>query len=713
MARRRRNRAEDEAAQLRKARREMLRDRKIAQERRKLTAALAPIILFVVGLVAYGWFRLEYWQPRQPVARVVGTAIQADDYGKRVQFARRQTLNNLSNLLGFLQSTDPSFIQSYVEQQRTGIAQQTLDTMIDEVLIQAEANERGITVTDDEVEERICAELSTAVGATADDGDDATDEDAAEGEDEAGDGEEAAEDAAEVAEEAEDAADEAADEVADAAEEQAEEDADAAGDDEGAAELVAEAADEAGDAGEEIAEEAEDAADEIADEVADAGDALTDDGESDEDAASEDEPEDDTLATIPDEPVCALEGAELDRTFERILDPQLEQAGMNRRDYEKLVRAQLFSTKFAESLGEELDTTAEQAEIEYMLFIDDGVADQASAALAAGDDWDDVVARFQRPEEPDVDADELGVDPAAELDGVEVGDEDGAADDAEAVDDEAADAAEEAAEEAEDAADEAADEAADAEDEAADEAADAAEEQAEGDEGLVDEVADEVGDAAEEIAEEAEDAAEEIAEEAADAADEVGDELADAAEEIDEALEGDEDGDEEGDAEGDDAAEEAAEGDEEPEAAPTPMPTPEPEPFFYEMSEASWYTAEQIRTRLGLTQAEVDAAFAMEPGSVTEPLDGSQGAYILRVLDVAEDREIDEAELQRLKDGALEGWLADARLEKSSEISRFPTTGLVPAEPDWFVQGYNQLTSSLGSAPPLDLGGTTGGSQSP
>ena len=582
MARRRRNRIEQEAAQLRKERREMLRQRKVASERRKLMAALVPVLVLVFGFVAFGWFRLEWWQPRQPVARISGTAITADNYGKRVQFARRQTLNNLSSLMGFLQSTDPSFIENYVTGQRTNVASQTLDQMIDEELIRAEAEARGITVSDEEVDERVCGELSQATGASTSN-DDAEDE------------------ASEEGSEAEDAEEEAEGGVEGDTAEEGEE---------------PEGANEAG-------EDTDTAGDENEDDASTEG---VDDGDSEE-AAEEEEP----VAAPSDELECALEGAELERAFETVLEPQLDQAGMSRRDYDELVRMQIFRDKLSESLGEELETTAEQTEVEYLLFTDESVADDASAALAAGDSWAAVSERFTRPEEPEAeDADEDATDGEAAA--------------------EAEDADEDTAE-----TDEADEEATEDEGEATDEDADAAD--------VEDEDTAETDEAAEDATE-------------------------------DEATT-------EGDADEGDETEEAEDEDE----APAPPPTPEPEPYAFDVSEPQWFTAEQIQTRLGFTQAEVEEAFELESGSVTEPLQGSQGFYILHIRDKDADREIDEAELQRLKDGAMDEWLSDTRLSKSSEISRFPTEGLIPAEPDWFVQGFEQLTSSLGSQAPLDLGG--------
>jgi hypothetical protein len=668
MARRRRNRIEEEAKALRKQRRDMLRERKMAVERRKLMSALVPVLVLVFGFVAFGWFRLAWWQPRQPVARVAGTAITAQDYGKRVQFARRQTLNNLSSLLGFLQSTDPSFIQSYVQGQRTGVAQQTLDQMIDERLIREEAEARGITVTDEEIEERICGELSQATGATGA----STDADA---DAEAEDGEDAAAE--------EDASDEA----------ESETDAEAAAD-EGEAE-----------------------------------DASETEGDEESDEAAEDEGED--VAAPSDELVCALEGPELDRAFETVLEPQLDQAGMSRGDYEELVRAQIYRDKLSESLGEELDTTAEQTEIEYLLFTDESVAADASAALESGESWAAVSARFERPEEPavedeaetadeaaaedeaegDAETDAADSDEVDEADAAAESDVDEAADDA-AVDDEAegdeadeneatddqdadtsddTDADAEASDEGDEAdtesdVDEAEDEAATGDEAEGDEADEAADEEATEDESEGDEADEDASD---------EDAAAEDSE----AAEEDG-----AVAEGDEAAEDDSAADEDGDETGDDTGDEAAE-------EPEPAPTPEPDPYAFDISERQWFTAEQLQTRLGLTETEVEEIFGLDAGSNTEPLQGSQGFYILHVLDKDADREIDEGELQRLKDSAMEEWLTETRLSKSSEINRFPTDGLIPEEPDWFVQGFDQLTSSLGGQAPLDLGGldTSGG----
>jgi len=530
----RRRAAEKQAAEALKARAEYLRHRKAMVHRRNLLLTLGPILALVVAWLGYGFFREAYWEPRQPVARVEGQAITASDYGKRVQYARRQMLGNLSNILGMISASDSSFITEYANTQRTNLPQTTLDQMIDEVLIRKEAERRDLTVTDEEVAERIRKDLiETLEGPSA------------------------------TAEEGE----------------------------EGAAEGVA-----------------------TQDDAAEPVDAAADEAAADPDA----------------EPTAAIETSdeEIERAFDRLIQPMLVEAGMTRADYEKLIRAQLYSEKLSEALGEEVPATAKQVEADYLLFSTDQDAEAALAVLADGASWDEAVARFEEPAEADA------------SDGVETdaGDASAAADTTEG---EAAATAD--AQPTEEPTLAPTDEPTATATRAATMTAAATASSA----GAVTETA-----------------STETAPDATAAPD--GDGAA-------------------GDAEGAEAA-----------ASDEPV-------YAVEVGERRWYTADALVERLALTQADADAVLLLTQGETSQGLTGSRGTYILLVNAVEADRALEDADLQALKDGALEKWLSGQRTAMSGEISRFPLTGLVPAEEAWFTAPYEQLVGGVSSQVPLQL----------
>ena len=609
----RRKHAEREAAQEMKRRRELLLERKERRERRTTMAILFPVLALVLAFIGFGFYREGIWRPRQPVARVSGEAVRADDYGKRVQFARRQMLSSLNSFAGLLQSSDPTLLTDIATRQRNGVSQDVLNEMIDDQIIMQEAERLGINVTNDDVKASIREDLAETLEGPA----------LVESEDEA------SEDSTTEEGDAEDAG------------ESSDTDSEASEDTEG-------------DSGEADSEEGSEPEDGAAD------------AEESDDAESDDAPSD----------------AEIERAFERILQPQLDDAGMNRADYEELVRIRLYREKLNETLGEDIARTGTQVEADYLLFTDQSVAAKAEADLASGMKWDEAVVTYQRPEVEVVDDSES--EPAedaegeAETDGDEDVGEEASDDESVAAEDEADGESDEATEEGE------ADEAS-TEDEEEAEATDSGE----GDDSVEDEDA-------EDTADESADSDDEEADAEGDASEE---DSEDASEESDEAADEGEADAEEGEEE--DVSEEAP--------SPTPAPTATPEPYAYEIGESKWYTQESLEERLVIENLDAESVFGLKSGETSFAIEGNRGTYIIRVTDSAADREIDEAELQPELDGALDAWLEDQRVTLSSEIDRFPAEAFIPAEPSWFITGFNQIVGTLGSAPPITVPDTSGG----
>jgi peptidyl-prolyl cis-trans isomerase D len=114
-------------------------------------------LLLVLGLLAFGYLNINVLQLRQPVAEVNGVNITTGEWQERVRFQRAQLLNAY-NQYGFYQQ---SFGMDYSQQLQQIqamlqapeiIGQQVLDQMRDEILIKQEAEKRGITVTEEEIE---------------------------------------------------------------------------------------------------------------------------------------------------------------------------------------------------------------------------------------------------------------------------------------------------------------------------------------------------------------------------------------------------------------------------------------------------------------------------------------------------------------------------------------------------------------------------------
>lgn len=141
---------------------------------RLLIWGLSVVGILIVGVLGYGVVAETIIEPRQPVAIVDESAITTSEFQDRVKFRRLQLRNQLLYMYQQMQmfgaqdadASTESF-QEYIQGQITDlesrlapenadlIGQQVLDQMIEEEVVQLEAERRGITVTADEVQDAI------------------------------------------------------------------------------------------------------------------------------------------------------------------------------------------------------------------------------------------------------------------------------------------------------------------------------------------------------------------------------------------------------------------------------------------------------------------------------------------------------------------------------------------------------------------------------
>jgi parvulin-like peptidyl-prolyl isomerase len=109
--------------------------RKYAEMNRRIWIGLAIVGVLIFGLLAAAVIQELVIKPRAPIAEVNGARISSAEYAKRVKFDWFQNQD---------QASDPQ-----------GSSLQVLDQMVDEALIREQAQQRGLTVTEEEVNERI------------------------------------------------------------------------------------------------------------------------------------------------------------------------------------------------------------------------------------------------------------------------------------------------------------------------------------------------------------------------------------------------------------------------------------------------------------------------------------------------------------------------------------------------------------------------------
>ncbi len=144
----------------RRTRKEALLTRKQQEQFRQIRLALFGLIGLIVLILGIGALYSFVIEPGQPVADVNGTEIPVRDYKTRVSFEREQTMASIDSLYEAV-GGDVNQLAQFAGQQLQALnspaifGNQVLFQMIDEELIRQESAERGISVSDEEVQTSI------------------------------------------------------------------------------------------------------------------------------------------------------------------------------------------------------------------------------------------------------------------------------------------------------------------------------------------------------------------------------------------------------------------------------------------------------------------------------------------------------------------------------------------------------------------------------
>jgi len=140
------------------------------QERERIQSRyilIATMIVFalVIILVGYGFVEEGILRPRRPVAQVEGEGISVAEFQERVRYQRFQLVRQYISTYEFMQSFEDESTQSFFQNNLQQIAFQLdppislgrsiLDRMVENILIRQEAQERGITVSQEEVDKEL------------------------------------------------------------------------------------------------------------------------------------------------------------------------------------------------------------------------------------------------------------------------------------------------------------------------------------------------------------------------------------------------------------------------------------------------------------------------------------------------------------------------------------------------------------------------------
>jgi len=134
--------------------------------RNRILAGAGLTLALVIGLLIYGWIQVNVIQPPQPVAIVNGQEITTGTFRGRVrlvQYNLQSQYASLNSILAIV-GDDPQARSTYQSQlnnvtQQLGnplfVGSSVLDGLIQEVLIEQEANRLGITVGEQDVDQAI------------------------------------------------------------------------------------------------------------------------------------------------------------------------------------------------------------------------------------------------------------------------------------------------------------------------------------------------------------------------------------------------------------------------------------------------------------------------------------------------------------------------------------------------------------------------------
>lgn len=148
----------------RRSRKEVLRQRKQQRQTRQIRIAVFGVVGLVVIVLLVAIVMEYFIRPRQPVAEVNSVAVTLEEWQDRVRFQRAQFIISLEDQLEAFQ--DVGLVQQFGQQQINLLMQPdllgelVLEQMIDEEIIRQAAIQRGINVSDEEVDERVAANFN-------------------------------------------------------------------------------------------------------------------------------------------------------------------------------------------------------------------------------------------------------------------------------------------------------------------------------------------------------------------------------------------------------------------------------------------------------------------------------------------------------------------------------------------------------------------------
>ena len=150
---------------IKKTKKHLAREQREAKQTRWIIIGTIVIGVVILGLVIYGSIMQFIVRPNTTVAQVGETVINVREFETRVQYTRVQMLNQAYQYFTYYQQFG-QFGQSFLETSQqivtelldpTALGRDVLDGMVDNIIIREEAAERGITASEEEIDDAIQA----------------------------------------------------------------------------------------------------------------------------------------------------------------------------------------------------------------------------------------------------------------------------------------------------------------------------------------------------------------------------------------------------------------------------------------------------------------------------------------------------------------------------------------------------------------------------
>lgn len=146
-----------------KSKKHLAKQQREAKQTRIIIIVTIVIGVLILGLVGYGLVDQLIVRPRIPVAQVGDEIIRVKEFEAQVQYTRVQMLNQTYQYFSFYQQFGQfgeSFLQTAQSiaselTQPVALGRDVLDEMINNILVREAAAERGITASEEEIDEAL------------------------------------------------------------------------------------------------------------------------------------------------------------------------------------------------------------------------------------------------------------------------------------------------------------------------------------------------------------------------------------------------------------------------------------------------------------------------------------------------------------------------------------------------------------------------------